>query len=52
MQGELEEFTRRTGKAAEPPIELVTRVMFNPNLDGVWFGGVMEVLNQVTLISI
>jgi ABC-2 type transport system permease protein len=26
--------------------------MFNPNLDGVWFGGVMEVLNQVTLISI
>jgi ABC-2 type transport system permease protein len=40
------------GAGYEPPIELVTRVMFNPNLDGVWFGGVMEVLNQVTLISI
>jgi ABC-2 type transport system permease protein len=52
VQGELEEFMRRSGKSEEPPIELVTRVMFNPNLDGVWFGGVMEVLNQVTLISI
>lgn len=52
IHGELEMFTRQSGKADEPPIELVTRVMFNPNLDGVWFGGVMEVLNQVTLISI
>ena len=52
VHGELEKFMRQSGKANEPPIELVTRVMFNPNLDGVWFGGVMEVLNQVTLISI
>jgi len=52
VQGELEKFLRQSGKAKEPPIKLVTRVMFNPNLDGVWFGGVMEVLNQVTLISI
>ena len=52
VQDELDRFMRESGKAAEPPIELVTRVMFNPNLDGVWFGGVMEVINQVTLISI
>jgi ABC-2 type transport system permease protein len=52
VHSEIEKFMRQSGKAAEPPIELVTRVMFNPNLDGVWFGGVMEVLNQVTLISI
>jgi ABC-2 type transport system permease protein len=52
VYGELDEFTRRSGKPPEPPIELVTRVMFNPNLNGVWFGGVMEVLNQVTMISI
>lgn len=51
-QGEIEKFLRKSGAATELPIELVTRVMFNPNLDGVWFGGVMEVLNQVTLISI
>ena len=34
------------------PIELVTRVSYNPNLDGTWFGGVMELITQVTLISI
>jgi len=49
---ELEEFMRTSGNAAGFPIELVTRVMFNPNLSGIWFGGVMEVINQVTLISI
>ena len=52
VQGELEAFMRRSGKATGLPIDLVTRVMFNPNLDGVWFGGVMEVINQVTLLSI
>jgi len=49
---EITEFMRRAGKAAQPPFRLVTRVMFNPNLEGVWFGGVMELMNQVTLISI
>jgi ABC-2 type transport system permease protein len=52
VQRELDEFMRQSGKAAELPIDLVMRVMFNPNLDGVWFGGVMEVINQVTLLSI
>jgi ABC-2 type transport system permease protein len=52
VQGELQEFMRLAGKAAKLPVELVTRVLFNPNLSGVWFGGVMEVINQVTLLSI
>ena len=52
VQDEVDRFMRSSGKEVEPPIRLVTRVMFNPNLDGVWFGGVMEVINQVTLISI
>jgi ABC-2 type transport system permease protein len=52
VEGEIEQFMRASGKARELPIRLVTRVMFNPNLDGVWFGGVMEVINQVTMLSI
>ncbi|HVP29293.1 MAG TPA: ABC transporter permease [Myxococcota bacterium] len=52
LHDELAEFMRQNGKAVDLPIRLVTRVLFNPNLDGVWFGGVMEVINQVTLISI
>jgi len=52
VHDELDEFMRQSGNVEELPIRLVTRVLFNPNLDGVWFGGVMELMNQVTLISI
>jgi ABC-2 type transport system permease protein len=41
---------RRDGSAT--PITLTTRVRFNPNLTGVWFGGVMEVINNVTMLTI
>lgn len=34
------------------PIKLVTRIRFNPNLNGVWFGGVMEIISQITMLSI
>jgi ABC-type multidrug transport system permease subunit len=34
------------------PINLVSRVSFNPNLDGTWFGGVMELISMITMISI
>lgn len=34
------------------PVALVSRIAFNPNLNGVWFGGVMEISNMVTMISI
>ncbi|MFN3987297.1 MAG: ABC transporter permease [Rhodocyclaceae bacterium] len=33
-------------------VDLVTRVRFNPNLTGLWFGGLMEVINNITLLSI
>ena len=32
--------------------ELAMRVQFNPNLTRAWFGSVMEVINQITLLSI
>ncbi|EKE69141.1 ABC transporter permease [Gallaecimonas xiamenensis] len=38
---------------AQPvPVNLVPRVYFNPNLDTSWFGAVMQVVNNVTLLSI
>ncbi len=49
---EIESFARGRLGRAELPVELVTRVMFNPNLTGVWFGGVMEIISQVTMLSI
>jgi len=33
------------------PVELVVRNRFNPNLERSWFGAVVEIINQVTLLS-
>lgn len=35
-----------------PEIRLVTRVRFNPNLTGFWFGGIMELINMVTMLTV
>ena len=50
--GEVNEYLTGTRDATESPIKLTTRVRFNPNLIGVWFGGVMEVINNVTMLTI
>ena len=34
------------------PVRLTTRMQFNPNLNGVWFYGAMELVNQITFLSI
>lgn len=38
--------------AAAPPVDLELRVKFNPTLKKSWFGGVMQVINQITMLSI
>ncbi len=53
VQGEINAFlTRHREGTAESPVQLVTRVRFNPNLKGFWFGGVMEVINNLTMLTI
>ncbi|MBU2952898.1 ABC transporter permease [Marinobacter sp. F3R08] len=49
---EVAEFLESGSSSEGLSLELVSRVSFNPNLDGTWFGGVMELITQVTLISI
>lgn len=34
------------------PIQLAVRMQFNPNLNGVWFFGAMELVNNITFMSI
>ena len=50
--GEINEYLTGTRDSAATPIKLTTRVRFNPNLKGFWFGGVMEVINNVTMLTI
>lgn len=40
--GEINEYLTGTRDESAGPVRLVTRVRFNPNLKGFWFGGVME----------
>ena len=42
------------GQRGDPalPIRLAARMQFNPNLDGVWFYGAMELVNNITFLSI
>ncbi|MCB1714316.1 MAG: ABC transporter permease [Candidatus Competibacteraceae bacterium] len=49
---EINSFVQRRQSTTVLPIELTTRVKFNPNLTSTWFGAVMEIINNITLLSI
>lgn len=52
LQGEVDQFVRRYRSTSSPaPVDLVVRNRFNPNLERSWFGSVVEVINQVTMLS-
>lgn len=38
--------------AASAPVNVVIRSKFNPNLDSAWFTSVMQVINNVTLLTV
>lgn len=49
---EVSEFLQgyRTNEAGQ--VAIVNRMRFNPNLEGSWFGAIMEIINNVTMLSI
>jgi len=49
---EIAEFFRRYRAEERAPVELVLRARFNPGLDPGWFGAMMEVVNNVSLLSV
>lgn len=50
--GEVNEFVQRYRENRTEAVELTVRARFNPNLDQMWFGGLMEIINNVTMLSI
>jgi ABC-2 type transport system permease protein len=52
VSAEVNEFVRRYRGSAVPAVDLALRVRFNPNLEQSWFGALMEIINNVTLLSI
>lgn len=49
---EVTRFLRGYDDQAALPIELAVRMQFNPNLNSTWFGGVMEIINSITMLSV
>lgn len=49
---EVNEFVRRYRANIALPVELMVRNRFNPNLERTWFGSLMEIINNVTMLSI
>jgi ABC-2 type transport system permease protein len=49
---EVSAFARHYRANITPPVDLVLRTRFNPELNRFWFGAVMQVINQVTMLSI
>jgi len=49
---EVGDYLRRAQPAAAMPVALDLRMRFNPNLEQAWFGSLMEIINNVTMLSI
>ncbi|ADP18962.1 ABC-2 type transporter family protein 5 [Achromobacter xylosoxidans A8] len=52
INDEINEFVKRYRAPTELPVELAVRMRFNPNLTQAWFGALMEIINNVTMLSI
>ncbi len=50
--GEVAEFVQRQRGISVPPVDLALRARFNPALRQSWFISLMEVVNNVTMLSI
>ena len=51
IQREISSFLTRNGGTAAP-VQIVERNRFNPNLTQSWFGSVMELINNITMLAI
>ncbi|GAA5184404.1 ABC transporter permease [Acinetobacter kookii] len=52
IQSEVSEYVLHNRKVSSMPVELEMRARFNPLLDQKWFGSVMEIINNVAMLSI
>ncbi|QCJ70192.1 hypothetical protein C9446_10195 [Providencia heimbachae] len=50
--GEVNEFLAKSRSNASLPVDLEVRMRFNPNLTQSWFGSVMAIINNITMLSI
>ncbi len=52
VDGEVNAFLHGHRSATPPPVDLALRARFNPELNETWFGSVMQVIDNITMLSI
>jgi ABC-2 type transport system permease protein len=52
INAEIRDFLSRAEGAPAAPVNLVVRIMFNPNVTTAWFTSVMGIINSVTMLAI
>lgn len=52
LHGEVHTFLQQSDHGIAVPIALATRVKFNPNLHSGWFSSLMEMINNITMLTI
>jgi ABC-2 type transport system permease protein len=52
MMTEISDFLSRREGNPVPPVNLVVRIAFNPNVTTAWFASVMGIINSVTMLAI
>lgn len=52
VNNEILAFLRRHSENVTPDVDLDLRVRFNQNLNDVWFGGVSELINAITMLAV
>ena len=52
VHAEITEYVQRHRGSGASPVNLEVRARFNPGLNKTWFGGLMQIINNVTMLSI
>lgn len=52
IAAEISKFVARDDTETSLPIDLIVTAQFNPNLQSTWFSSVMQVINNVTILSV
>ena len=52
VAAEVSEFAQRHRATTTLPVGIELRARFNPALEKMWFGGLMQIINNVTMLSI
>jgi ABC-2 type transport system permease protein len=52
VSGEVSAFLNRHRSEAAPPVDLILRSRFNPELNKGWFGAISDVITSITMLSI